>query len=317
MSIVSNNIKYLRKSNGFTQEQLAQKIGIKRSLLGAYEESRANPNLINLTNMATVFGTTVDHLLKHDLRNTSETAEISLAINFPKNQQAKEVKSLPQALNTSSPTKTKTPTQSPISEQKKYTVPAKLKNTTDSEKAAEPFSKLDNTIESPVLKQPYKHLNDALPTIQWVSRQLVPEYVLQYQNPLFLTHLPTFQLPNLPKGYFRAFEIGDDFAFPGSILVGTFVRNWYDIQDGNQYIFVLLEQGVIFRTAHSQDMAKGMLNLKSDLHTIADQTVSLSEILEVWEVKAFVSVQLPKPVPSVDRVATLVHELQQEVNKLS
>jgi transcriptional regulator with XRE-family HTH domain len=48
MSIVSNNIKYLRRLNGLTQEQFARKIAIKRSLLGAYEEARANPNLTNL-----------------------------------------------------------------------------------------------------------------------------------------------------------------------------------------------------------------------------------------------------------------------------
>ena len=51
MSIVSNNIKYLRRLNGLTQEQFARRIGIKRSLLGAYEEARANPNLENLNNI--------------------------------------------------------------------------------------------------------------------------------------------------------------------------------------------------------------------------------------------------------------------------
>jgi transcriptional regulator with XRE-family HTH domain len=36
MSLVSDNIKFLRKNDHLTQEQLAEKIGIKRSLLGAY-----------------------------------------------------------------------------------------------------------------------------------------------------------------------------------------------------------------------------------------------------------------------------------------
>jgi hypothetical protein len=166
------------------------------------------------------------------------------------------------------------------------------------------------------LKQTHENVIQELPTIQWVSQQLIPEYLQQYQNPLFLTQLPTFQLPNLPKGYYRAFEIGIDFHFPGAILIGTFVRNWYEIQEGGQYIFVLLEQGVIFRTAYSQDAPKGMLNLKSDHASINDQTISLSEVLEVWEVKAFVSLQLPKPLVSIDRVSKLVHELQQEINKL-
>ena len=41
MTLISNNIKVLRKKAGFTQEQLSAKIGIKRSVLGAYEEGRA------------------------------------------------------------------------------------------------------------------------------------------------------------------------------------------------------------------------------------------------------------------------------------
>jgi transcriptional regulator with XRE-family HTH domain len=72
MSLVANNIKYLRRMNGLTQEQFARRIGIKRSLLGAYEEGRANPNLDNLMNIAKIFGTTVDNLLKNDIRRLRE-----------------------------------------------------------------------------------------------------------------------------------------------------------------------------------------------------------------------------------------------------
>ncbi len=81
MSIVSSNIKYLRKLNGLTQEQFAQKIEIKRSLLGAYEEARANPNLTNLENMAAAFGISVDNLLKNDFKKLREKPELRLSIN--------------------------------------------------------------------------------------------------------------------------------------------------------------------------------------------------------------------------------------------
>ncbi|RYF61870.1 MAG: XRE family transcriptional regulator, partial [Cytophagaceae bacterium] len=63
MTLVSNNIKYLRKLNGLTQEQFSQRIGIKRSLLGAYEEARANPNWNTLITIAKLFNTSVDQLL--------------------------------------------------------------------------------------------------------------------------------------------------------------------------------------------------------------------------------------------------------------
>ncbi len=67
MSIVSNNIKYLRKKLHLTQEQLALKIGIKRSLVGAYEEGRADPRLNNLLKMSELFNVSVDSLISRDI----------------------------------------------------------------------------------------------------------------------------------------------------------------------------------------------------------------------------------------------------------
>ena len=72
MSLVSNNIKYLRKKMHLTQEQLAEKIGIKRSLLGAYEEGRADPRLNNLQKMAEIFSVTVDIMIGNDITKMSD-----------------------------------------------------------------------------------------------------------------------------------------------------------------------------------------------------------------------------------------------------
>ena len=40
-SFAGKNLKHLRKQRGSTQEEFAAELGIKRSLLGAYEEERA------------------------------------------------------------------------------------------------------------------------------------------------------------------------------------------------------------------------------------------------------------------------------------
>ena len=45
MAIANKNLKYLRKLRGWTQEEFANKLDIKRSLLGAYEEERAEPRI--------------------------------------------------------------------------------------------------------------------------------------------------------------------------------------------------------------------------------------------------------------------------------
>jgi len=66
MTLISNNIKVLRKKAGFTQEQLATKIGIKRSVLGAYEEGRAEPGLQNLLKLSSELNISVDDLISLD-----------------------------------------------------------------------------------------------------------------------------------------------------------------------------------------------------------------------------------------------------------
>src|ERR1043166_9524702 len=67
MSIANKNLKYLRKLRGWTQEEFAQKIRIKRSLVGAYEEERAEPRIDVLEIVCDMFKLTLDEILRKDL----------------------------------------------------------------------------------------------------------------------------------------------------------------------------------------------------------------------------------------------------------
>ena len=73
MSIAGQNLKYLRKLRGWTQEEFANKLGIKRSLVGAYEEERADPRLDVLQVVSEIFKLTLDELLTKELGNQSGT----------------------------------------------------------------------------------------------------------------------------------------------------------------------------------------------------------------------------------------------------
>lgn len=67
MAIVNQNIRYLRLLRGWTQLEMAAKIGIKRSLLGAYEEGRASPRNEVLEKLSDLFHITIDDLMRIDL----------------------------------------------------------------------------------------------------------------------------------------------------------------------------------------------------------------------------------------------------------
>ena len=73
MSKAGLNLKYLRKLRGWTQEEFANKLNIKRSLIGAYEEERADPRIEVLETVASMFKLTLDELLLKDLSNSINT----------------------------------------------------------------------------------------------------------------------------------------------------------------------------------------------------------------------------------------------------
>lgn len=67
MTKVSKNLKFLRAKHGFTQKQLAEKLGLKQAALGAYEEERATPPLASLLELTKIFNVTLEAFINVDL----------------------------------------------------------------------------------------------------------------------------------------------------------------------------------------------------------------------------------------------------------
>ena len=63
MSNIPSNIKFLRKKKGLTQQQFADEMTIKRSLVGAYEEERAEPKYELLKKIAGFFDVSIDDFI--------------------------------------------------------------------------------------------------------------------------------------------------------------------------------------------------------------------------------------------------------------
>ena len=63
-SKLPENLKALRKSRGWTQQSLADRLGLTRPTLGAYEEGRSEPKLSVLIDIAACFNITVDALVR-------------------------------------------------------------------------------------------------------------------------------------------------------------------------------------------------------------------------------------------------------------
>jgi transcriptional regulator with XRE-family HTH domain len=61
---IALNIKKLRYNENWTQEELASRLGVKRSTIAKYESCARTPNIYQLSQLAKVFGITVDALMR-------------------------------------------------------------------------------------------------------------------------------------------------------------------------------------------------------------------------------------------------------------
>jgi len=95
MSQAGKNLKYLRKLRGWTQEEFSNKLKIKRSLLGAYEEERAEPKLEVLEIVSGIFKITLDELLLKDVSSAKGSTYLEKRRQLKMNANAAEIQFVP------------------------------------------------------------------------------------------------------------------------------------------------------------------------------------------------------------------------------
>ncbi len=259
MSTVSENIKHLRKLRGWTQGDFAEKIEIKRSLVGAYEEGRADPRLNNLLNMSRLFKVPVDALIGKDLTKLS----------------AQQIEKLSKGQKSA----------------------AKVLSITVNEKDEE--------------------------YIDLIPQKASAGYMNGYADPEYLEELPKFQLPTLPRnGTYRAFEITGDSMLPlkpGTVVIGRYMEDAGDIKNGQCYVILSKEEGVVYKRVFDYSDDHGKLFLVSDNKAYSPYEISVTDVIEIWEAKAYLSMEFPEHSDdemTFEKLTNIVMDLQQEVIKL-
>ncbi len=259
MSIISENIKHLRKQKGWTQGDLAEKIDIKRSLVGAYEEGRADPRLNNLMNICRLFKVSVDTLISKDLTKLSLTQVEKLGNG----------------------------------------------------------KKTDTKILSITVNQDDEEYIDLIP------QKASAGYMNGYADPEYLGDMPKFHIPNLPgNGTYRAFEITGDSMLPlkpGTIVIGRYLEDVRDLRNGQCYVILSKEEGVVYKRVFDYAEEHGKLFLVSDNKAYSPYEIAVGDVLEIWEAKAYLSMELPEHSEeemNFEKLTNIVMDLQQEIIKL-
>lgn len=79
---LKDKLQLLRKQNGYSQEQLADKLGIARQTISKWENGQAVPELNGLILLSDLYGVTIDRMVKeNDECNISLTQSTNVDIN--------------------------------------------------------------------------------------------------------------------------------------------------------------------------------------------------------------------------------------------
>ena len=68
---IANRLVQLRKKNGLSQEELADKLGLSRQAVSKWERAEASPDTDNLICLAKLYGVSLDELLSTEQKTIS------------------------------------------------------------------------------------------------------------------------------------------------------------------------------------------------------------------------------------------------------
>ena len=75
--ILADKIIRLRKKNGWSQEELAEKMNVSRQAVSKWESAQTIPDLEKILQLGTLFGVTTDYLLKDEIEDEELTNDTS------------------------------------------------------------------------------------------------------------------------------------------------------------------------------------------------------------------------------------------------
>ena len=230
MPLVNENIKVLRKRMGMTQEKFAEVLGIKRSLIGAYEENRAVPPAENLNKISRVFGITLDQLINYSYEREFNKRPEANSFNTGQKEELPfpiEKRSVFQHTNREIPT-----VQSSL---------------------FEPAKPVSVNVVSAKSKE-----------IKYINANLFEKYLNEESFEQYFENLPSIGLPFFTQENLRAFDAPVDFPLENCILIAEKISDFNQIVEGENHLIISKLGGFKYRRLYNQIQIKGVLLTSSD-----------------------------------------------------
>lgn len=276
MPLVNENIKVLRKRMGMTQEKFAEVLGIKRSLIGAYEEHRAIPPAENLNKISKVFGITLDQLLNYSYEREFNKRPESAVLGVSQKEDL------------------------PFPIEKKV-----IFQYTNAEVS---------TVQPSLFEEPKLTNQSKSKGIMYINSNLIEKYLSEENFERYAENLPVLSLPFFTQDNLRAFDAPSDFPLENCILIVEKVYDLNQIHDGENYLIVSILHGLKYRRLYNQLSIKGVVLTSSDKANISSEEIRATEIKEIWRPVSYISRTMPMPEISMDSIQNKVESLKSELD---
>ena len=156
--------------------------------------------------------------------------------------------------------------------------------------------------------------------VEMVSHKARAGYRSGYADPDYIKKLPTFQLPILLNDRkYRMFQISGDSMNPipdKSWVIGEYLENWYDIKDGQAYIILTVDDGIVFKLVNNNLRKKKSLELISLNEEYKPYEVHANEVKEVWKFCNYISAELPDSSLQKHAIFSRIEKVEMEIGEL-
>ena len=168
-----------------------------------------------------------------------------------------------------------------------------------------------------------KNDEELLSSIPLIESKNTSNYAKQYSNVAYINSLPILKVPTDINKNYRAFEVvnlemstNEKGFFPKDIVIGEQLKlkNLQELLNGS-LIIAVLKDNVIFRKYY---FIEEQIVLKAEHKSIDDYVFQISELLEIWVVKASFYNRIPDFSNTVeDKLLSMQEEIRKMKSKFS
>ncbi|MDP4289869.1 MAG: LexA family transcriptional regulator [Bacteroidota bacterium] len=255
MNYLAANIRFLRKEKELTQDELALKLSVNRSMIGAYEEGRAVPRIGVLQALSVFFNKSIDDLINLELSS-----------------------GIPGVVD---------------------------------------FKGMDIRVVTTVVDKDERELITIVPV------KASAGYLNGYGDREYIGQLSRFSLPVPELGNERTrrvFQIRGDSMLPvqpGSYILCEYLQNWTELADGETYILLTQNDGIVYKRVYNHIARDKKLTLSSDNPDYTPYTVPINDVREIWKAIGVISFDLGhKENPQLHELVDMVMEMRKELDDL-